>query len=128
MDVPSQTRDDGGRGTVDGLVLLSVRRSQARSEVLAFLARRGPSYVTLIAEGTGLRVNTVSGALNGAGERYSQELSLVSLGLVEEVEPGPVPTPGISRFYTLTDEGRAVVAALQNGEGHRADVGRTSSR
>lgn len=109
---PSEAQDRGEE--LDTLVQLSVRRSQARAKVLGFLARRSPAYATLIAEGTGLHLNTVLGALRGAEGRYSQELSLISLRLIEEVDPGVAPPGGISRFYAITDRGRSVVDALND--------------
>lgn len=103
------------RAALDTLVELSVRRSDARAKVLGFLARRSPAYATLIAEGTGLHLNTVLGALRGVEERYSEELSLISLGLIQEVDPGIAPPGGISRFYAITDRGRSAVEALDEG-------------
>lgn len=110
---PSDAKDP--RAGLDTLVELSIRRSQARAEVLGFLARRSPAYATLIAEGTGLHLNTVLGALRGVEERYSEELSLLSLGLIEEVDPGTAAPGSISRFYAITDQGRSAVEALTDG-------------
>ncbi len=114
-------RSPGYADQLDGLVQLSVRRSQARAEVLRFVARRGPAYATLIAEGTGLHLNTVIGALRGAGDRYSEELSLLAVGLVEEVEPGLATMTGVSRFYGITEDGRMAVEVLGDG-GQRSDA------
>lgn len=106
--------DHGEPARIDGLVMLSLRRSQARSQVLGFLAGQGASYPTLIAEGTGLGLNTVLGAIRGAGDRYSLSLSLEALGLVQEVRPDGLGASGVTRFYEITEKGALAVSKVQD--------------
>ena len=68
-------------------VIYSLKRSKLRLMILTFLCSIYPNaaYPSYIAKTLGVSVENVIGALRGLGNRYRSDLSLVSLGLVEEI-------------------------------------------
>ncbi|HWG90142.1 MAG TPA: archaellum operon transcriptional activator EarA family protein [Candidatus Thermoplasmatota archaeon] len=97
-----EARNDRARFS---LAVYALRRSNARRRVLRFLAREGSSYPSFIARNMGLDLPATLGALRGLGERYTADLSLVGLQLVQEVEP--VSRGSRTKVYEITDAGRA---------------------
>ncbi len=95
---------------VDPFVIRSLNRSELRKRILFYLDKiyPSPTYLSEIARGIGSDPANVKGALVGLGNRYSEDSSLVNLGLVELVEKDGF------KYYKLTNYGRNVVKLLRS--------------
>jgi predicted transcriptional regulator with HTH domain len=87
----------------------SLRRSNARREVLLALDALGMAYVSQLAERTRIAADRVHAVLHGDGRGFRVSLSLTHLELVE-AQPNPE-----GHVYGITPRGRLVVKSLQRG-------------
>ena len=84
----------------------SLRRSHVRARVLCILAARGEMYASHLIDVAGIDARRLRLALQGDGDRYRRDLSLLKLGLVEEIRGrGEVR-------YRATRSGRALAVRL----------------
>jgi len=85
----------------DGKAVFSLRKSRMRRKVLEYLISIHPaqSYPSEIARKIRISSTDVCGALNGVPNRFREENSLVSLGLVERTEEND------GRRYGVTERG-----------------------
>ncbi|NPA47334.1 MAG: transcriptional regulator [Thermococci archaeon] len=95
---------------VDPFVIRSLNRSELRKRILFYLDSiyPSPAYLSEIARAIGSDPANVKGALVGLGNRYSEDSSLVNLGLVEVIEKDGF------KHYALTNYGRNVVKLLKS--------------
>lgn len=106
----------GARGRPSPIVVLSLERSRTRRVVLEHLASRGPSYISQIARAVGVGLPATIGALRGLEGRYAPPLSLVELGLAEELEPDTFAGENV-RVYRATYEGERAWAFYEKERG-----------
>jgi len=82
-----------------GKIIRALRRSRVRREILKMLCsaseQEAEVYPAMLASLTGASYANILGALRGFGNRYREEYSLLSLGLVEELRLGDM------RFYRI---------------------------
>ncbi len=95
---------------VDPFVIRALNRSELRKRILFYLDSiyPSPAYLSEIARAVGSDPSNVKGALVGLGNRYSEDNSLVNLGLVEIIERNGF------KHYVLTNYGRNVVKLLKS--------------
>ena len=90
------------------LIRWALEKSRIRKDILFYLYQHGPSYTNDIARGIGANPTNVIGSLRGMGKRYSEELSLINLGLVERKQLGN------KIIYVLTKKGKEVVGVQRD--------------
>jgi predicted transcriptional regulator with HTH domain len=88
---------------------LSLRRSRVRRAVLEYLASIYPraSYPSEIARAIGARADQVLAALTGYKDRYTEDLSLVHLGLVKRV-----PVRRNMTLYSISKFGMTILRSF----------------
>ncbi len=90
---------------IDPMIVRSLNRSDLRRKILFYLYKIYPNvaYLSEIAKAVKSDPSNVLGCLKGMGERYRDNFSLISLGLVEVVKIGNY------KYYRLTEYGKKVV-------------------
>ena len=93
------------------LVIRALRRSNVRKKISDYLFEISPSssYTSEIAYNVKTTPTNVVGAIRGMESRYNEDVSLLSLGIVEERSGGKN-----IKLYGLTSFGREVVESLKN--------------
>lgn len=84
---------------LDGQEIRSFMRSKLRLEILRYLFDKYPSkiYLSEISRNIGSDPSNILGALKGSEGRYTEEDSLVSLGLVKIIQ-------NRKTYYQINDE------------------------
>lgn len=93
-------------------------KSRLRAEILSYLSKAypNPSYPNEIAKGLGTNWAHVVGALVGMNTRYSENNSLVALGLVEIIrEDG-------CKYYRVTEEGLMIGKSIKRDLGFALEL------
>ncbi|PTD94497.1 transcriptional regulator [archaeon SCG-AAA382B04] len=90
---------------LDPEVIKSIHRSRVREKTLLFLDDIFPksSYLSQIGREIKSDPSNVKGCLEGMGERYKAERSLIELGLVEEVD----------ERYRVSERGRDIAEKIK---------------
>ena len=94
------------------LVIRSLRRSSVRKKIADYLFEISPSgsYTSEIAYNVKTTPTNVIGAIRGMNSRYSDDESLLSLNLVEQIEGGRHKD---IKLYRLTNFGKEIVESLR---------------
>ncbi|MDK2780987.1 MAG: hypothetical protein PWR13_15 [Archaeoglobi archaeon] len=87
----------------------SLKKSVVRLTTLFYLYEIYPNatYPAEISRNTGIDASNIIGALRGMSKRYSDDASLVKMGLVEVIEEGGI------KYYRISEEGRKMVEFLK---------------